>query len=137
MQKKLCGVEKSMKINNKLFEFLRFAIVGVVATGIHYGIYYVLQKIINVNIAYTIGYLISFFCNFYLTSYFTFKVRPSLRKMFGLGGAHIVNYLLHMMFLNLFMYIGVSKTLAPLPVFAIVIPLNFIMVRFVFKSRKK
>ena len=125
-----------MKINNKLFEFLRFAIVGVIATGIHYGLYYVLQKIINVNIAYTIGYLLSFFCNFYLTSYFTFKVKPSWGKIAGLGGAHIVNYLLHMGLLNLFLHLGVSKTLAPIPVFVIVIPVNFIMVRFIFNSKK-
>ena len=89
------------------------------------------KKHINVNVAYTIGYLISFVCNFYLTS----KVKPSFGKLFGLGGAHAVNYLLHIVLLNLFLYIGVSKILAPVPVFAIVIPLNFLLVRFVFKSK--
>ena len=125
-----------MKINNKLIEFLRFAIVGVVATGIHYGIYYVMQKYINVNIAYTTGYLLSFVCNFYLTSYFTFRVKPSFGKLFGLGGAHVVNYLLHIVLLNLFLYIGVSKEFAPIPVFVIVVPLNFLLVRFVFKKKR-
>jgi len=125
-----------MIVNNKWIEFLRFAVVGIVATAIHYGLYYVLQKYINVNIAYTTGYLISFICNFYLTSYFTFRVKPSFGKLFGLGGAHIVNYLLHIVLLNLFLYTGISKTLAPIPVFAIVIPVNFILVRFVFKSGK-
>ena len=125
-----------MKVNNKLFEFLRFAVVGVVATCIHYGLYYVLQKHINVNIAYTIGYLLSFVCNFYLTSYFTFRVKPSFGKLFGLGGAHVVNYLLHIVLLNLFLYIGVSKEFAPIPVFVIVVPLNFLLVRFVFKKKR-
>ena len=125
-----------MKINNKLLEFLRFAIVGVIATVIHYGLYYILQKQINVNIAYTIGYAVSFVCNFYMTSYFTFKVKPSFGRLFGLGGAHAVNYLMHIILLNLFLYIGVNKELAPIPVFAIVIPLNFLLVRFVFKSKK-
>jgi len=125
-----------MKTNNKVIEFLRFALVGVVATGIHYGIYYVMQKYINVNIAYTTGYLLSFVCNFYLTSYFTFRVKPSFGKLFGLGGAHIVNYLLHIALLNLFLYIGVSNEFAPLPVYAIVVPLNFLLVRFVFKKKK-
>ena len=124
-----------MKINNKLTEFLRFAIVGVMATGIHYGLYYVLHRFINVNIAYTVGYLVSFVCNFYLTSYFTFRVKPSFKKLFGLGGAHVVNYLLHILLLNLFLYFGISKILAPIPVFVIVIPINFLLVRFVFKSK--
>lgn len=39
---------------------LRFALVGVIATLLHYGIYYFLQRVINVNIAYTIGYVLSF-----------------------------------------------------------------------------
>jgi len=125
-----------MRLNKKLFEFLRFAIVGFVATCIHYGIYYVLQKHINVNVAYTFAYLLSFVCNFYLTSYFTFRVKPSFGKLFGLGGAHAVNYLLHMALLNIFLYIGVSKELAPIPVFSIAIPVNFLMVRFVFKSKR-
>ena len=123
-----------MKTYNKLIEFLRFAIVGVVATCIHYGFYYVLQKHINVNIAYTIGYLLSFVCNFYLTSYFTFRVKPSYGKLFGLGGAHTINYLLHMVLLNVFIYIGVNKEIAPIPVYAIAIPVNFVLVRFVFKK---
>ena len=125
-----------MVINNKWIEFFRFALVGIAATAIHYGLYYILQKFINVNIAYSAGYIISFILNFYLTSYFTFKVKPSFGKLFGMGGAHIVNYLLHMVLLNLFLYIGIRQTLAPIPVFAIVIPVNFLLVRFVFKLKR-
>ena len=132
-----------LKINNKLIEFLRFACVGVVATCIHYGLYWVLQKFINVdkdvwlsNINYTIGYIVSFVCNFFLTSYFTFRVKPSFGKLFGLGGAHAINFLLHMVLLNLFLFIGVDEDYAPIPVFAIAIPVNFLLVRFVFKSKK-
>jgi len=125
-----------MIINNKWIEFFRFALVGIAATAIHYGLYYILQKFINVNIAYSAGYIISFIFNFYLTSYFTFRVKPSFGKLFGMGGAHFVNYLLHMVLLNLFLYMGIRKTLAPIPVFAIVIPVNFLLVRFVFKLKR-
>jgi putative flippase GtrA len=128
-------MNKTLVINNKWIEFLRFAAVGVIATAIHYGLYYVLQKHINVNIAYTIGYVVSFLCNFYMTSYFTFRVKPSFVRLFGLGGAHIINYLIHIVLLNLFLFLGISKTLAPIPVFAIAIPINFLLVRFIFKSK--
>jgi len=126
-----------MVISNKWIEFSRFVIVGIAATAIHYGLYYLLQKFINVNVAYTTGYIVSFLFNFYLTSYFTFKVSPSFGKLFGMGGAHLINYLLHMTLLNLFLYVGIRKTLAPIPVFAIAIPVNFLLVRFVFKSKRK
>lgn len=124
---------------NKTFilQFVRFGIVGVIATALHYGIYYWLQQYIPVNIAYTLGYLLSFIANFYLTAYFTFGSAPSWKKLAGMGGAHAVNYLLHMILLNLFLWIGVSKTLAPIPVFAMVIPINFLLVRFVFKPKKE
>ena len=122
--------------SKKTVEFIRFVLVGIFATLLHYGIYYLLQTILNVNVAYTIGYVLSFISNFYLSSYFTFRVNPSWKKLVGMGGAHGVNYLLHMLLLNLFLYLGISKIWAPIPVFAIVIPINYILVRTVFKHKK-
>lgn len=124
-----------MKQLKQLPEFIRFVIVGILATALHYGLYFILQNFINVNVAYTLGYIISFIVNFYLTAYFTFGRKPSWRKAFGFGGAHLVNYLLHMGLLNLFLWLGLSKPYAPIPVFAIAIPVNFLLVRFVFKRK--
>lgn len=126
-----------MKINPVIWEFVRFGIVGGVCTALHYGIYFLLQMAINVNMAYTVGYILSFVVNFYLTSYFTFGSAPSWKKLFGMAGAHGVNYLLHMALLNLFLWIGIGPKWAPLPVFAIAIPVNFILVKFVFKNKRK
>lgn len=125
-----------MKQVSQLPAFIRFVMVGLLATAIHYGLYYLLQYIIEVNIAYTLGYAVSFAANFYLTARFTFREKPSWGKAFGFGGAHLCNYLIHMGLLNLFLAIGLSKPLAPFPVFAIAIPVNFVMVRFVFKRNK-
>ena len=125
-----------MKQGRLYGEIIRFGIVGVGATVLHYGIYYLLQQSINVNIAYTIGYILSFIANFYATAYFTFASVPSWKKLFGMGAAHGVNYLLHIVLLNIFLYIGIAKEWAPLPVFVIVIPVNFVLLRFVFKHKK-
>lgn len=116
-------------------EAMRFGIVGVGATALHYGIYYLLQQVINVNVAYTVGYAVSFVANFYATSYFTFGTSPSWKKLFGMGAAHGVNYLLHILLLNVFLWMGIPKVWAPFPVFAVVIPVNFLLVRFVFKRK--
>lgn len=124
-----------MKHLKRFPEFIRFVIVGILATALHYGIYFLLQRFINVNIAYTLGYALSFIANFYLTAYFTFGKKPSWSKAFGFGGAHLFNYLLHIGLLNTFLWLGLSKTLAPIPVFAIAIPVNFLLVRFVFKRK--
>lgn len=116
-------------------EAVRFGIVGVGATALHYAIYYLLQQVINVNVAYTVGYAVSFVANFYATSYFTFGTSPSWKKLFGMGAAHGVNYLLHILLLNVFLWMGIPKVWAPFPVFAVVIPVNFLLVRFVFKRK--
>ena len=105
-----------MKHLKRFPEFIRFVMVGILATALHYGIYFLLQRFINVNIAYTLGYALSFIANFYLTAYFTFGKKPSWSKAFGFGGAHLFNYLLHIGLLNTFLWLGLSKTLAPIPV---------------------
>ena len=126
-----------MKKKRIINEFIRFGIVGGLCTVLHYGIYYLLQLYINVNIAYTLGYVLSFMANFYLTSYFTFGTTPSWKKLIGMGGANAVNYALHILLLNLFLRIGISQEWAPIPVFAIAIPVNFLLVRFVFKHKEE
>ncbi len=113
---------------------VRFALVGVVATAVHYIIYWLLQHVINVNVAFTFGYLLSFLLNYYLSARFTFKEKTSAKNGAGFAMAHTVNYLLQMGLLNLFLWMGVSKSLAPIPVYCIAVPVNFILVRTVFKK---
>ncbi len=120
----------------KISEFIRFAFVGVLATAFHYGIYLLLIHVISVNFAYTIGYAISFIMNFFLSSYFTFKSRPTLLKGIGFGVSHLINYALHISLLNIFLWIQLPKAYAPIPVFMIVIPINFLLIRTVFLSKK-
>lgn len=120
----------------KLFsiEFIRFGIVGVIATAVHYGIYYVLLNVINPNVAFTLGYLLSFFMNFWLSAKFTFKAEATVKRGAGFALSHLVNYGLQMLVLNVSLNFGVPEPLAPVPVYLICIPVNFLLVRFVFKK---
>ena len=117
-------------------EILRFGVVGVIATVIHYVIYWVLQHWINVNVAYTIGYFVSFLFNYYLSAHFTFREKTSKKNGAGFIGAHVFNYILQIGLLNLFLWLGLSRTMAPICVYAIAVPTNFILVRFAFKHFK-
>lgn len=127
---------KSLLSRQSAQEFVRFAVVGVIATAIHYLLYLVLQKTMNAGFAYTIGYAVSFVANFLLTSVFTFKAKATVKKGVGFGAAHLCNYLLQIGLLYAALAIGVRRDIAPVPVYCIAIPLNFLMVRFVFKSHK-
>ena len=126
----------SLRYRERLGELIRFGIVGILATMIHYGIYLVLRyafSSLNVSLCYSIGYIISFIANFFASNYFTFRTQPTARKGIGFVICHGVNYLLHLFFLNLFIWCGLHDVFAPIPTFCIVIPINFILVRFVLK----
>ena len=117
-------------------EMLRFVVVGVLATLLHYGLYYALMYVVWATLAYAAGYVLSFVFNFFATAYFTFRTTPTWKRLAGMLGAHGINFLLHKVLFQLFLWAGISKTLVPLPVYAIAVPVNFLLVRYVFKSLK-
>lgn len=113
---------------------MRFGIVGVIATALHYGVYLLLKEWAGMNLAYALGYFISFIANYILSACFTFKKKKSVKNGLGFCMAHLFNYLLQTGLLNFFVWLGISETLAPVPVYCIAVPVNFIIVRFVFNK---
>ena len=127
---------EKIKNNPKLLEFIRFVIVGVGATILHYGIYLTLEHGLhfNYNLAYTLGYILSFIFNFFASTFFTFKTEANAQNGFKVASAHLINYFVHMFLLNIFIFIGIPDGIAPIFVFPIAIILNFFMVRFALKK---
>ena len=118
----------------KLGEVVRFGIVGVLATLLQYAIYTVLLLWCSPSLSMTVGYILSFIFNFIASTRFTFKVETNARHGAGFALSHVVNYLVQLATLNFFLWIGVSKTLAPIPMFCICVPVNFVLVRFFLKK---
>jgi len=121
----------------RILEIVRFGCVGVTAVLIHYGVYYLLLPLMDKNIAYTVGYLVSFLCNFLMSSFITFRVRPSFRRFFRFLSSHGVNYLLSIGLFNFFCWVGVPVAYAPLPVYLIAVPVNFLLVRYALVKKGK
>ena len=127
---------QNLKIDRQSFwEIVRFGTVGTTSMLIHYGIYYLLLPLMDMNIAYSIGYFLSFLCNFLMSSYFTFKVKPSWKRLVRFTGSHGINYFVYLGLFNFFYWIGVSAELAPLPVYLIAVPISFLLVRFALKKK--
>lgn len=116
--------------NQRVGEIIRFILVGFLATAIHYIIYYVLLNMLGHNLSYTVGYVVSFIFNFISSSLFTFRVKPSFQRLTGFGMSHLMNYFIGMGLLNVMIFLGVSVALAPLPVFVLQVPINFLLVRY-------
>lgn len=122
--------------NKNIYEALRFGIVGVIATVLHYGIYLFLKDVTGLNLAYSIGYFVSFVVNYILSACFTFRKKRSLNNALGFCCAHLFNYFLQTCLLNLFVWMGIAEDIAPLPVYCIAVPVNFVIVRLVFNKFK-
>lgn len=124
-----------IKLTDKqsLGEAVRFGVVGVAATVLHYGLYYVLLSFVNPTVAFTIGYAISFVCNYVLSSRYTFRVSMSVQRFTSFALSHLVNYFVGLALLHLFLWIGLPPEIAPLPAFVIAVPINFLLVRFALK----
>lgn len=118
--------------------FIRFVVVGVIATAIHYAIYYPLILLgLPYLVAYGLGYLISFCANYLLSSRFTFQKKSSLKNASYFSVAHIFNYFLQSGLMVLFVTLGVPQAIAPFCTWAISVPSNFFMVRFAFSKGSK
>ena len=119
----------------KLKEVMRFGIVGVLATLIQYGVYYVLLPYMDERIALTIGYIVSFCCNYIMTTHFTFKVKATPKNAGGFALSHGINWTLQVVSLTFFVWIGVPKELAPIPMYMVCVPVNFLLVRYFVKKK--
>ena len=130
---------KIMELLRKTFvngEALRWGIVGVIATGVHYGIYYIMFHYIalSYNMAYACGYVGSLIFNYIASVKFAFMTTFGWLKTLKFLGSHAINCALHFLFLNLFVWFGVPELVAPIPVLCIVVPINFFLVRFALKN---
>lgn len=140
--------------DDRFGEIVRFAIVGATATLIQYGVYWLLMHWSHdtgtagtaqsaslhaghvwPTIAMTIAYLVSFVFNFIASTHYTFHVKANMKRGAGFALSHIVNYFLQMATLNTFLAIGVPKMWAPIPMFCICVPTNFLLVRFFLKRK--
>lgn len=120
--------------------FVRFAVVGGIATGVNYATYVVLVRHFDdlpPVAAYICAFCVSIICNFMLSSWFTFRVRPSWMRAVKFLTAHLINLVNELVLLEIWLWAGVPKLYAPLCVFVVAFPINFLMVRFALRGRSR
>lgn len=127
--------ENLLKSHSKKAELIRFVITGGFATLLQYGLYVVFVHAVKVPpvVSTMISYAISFIANFFLSSYFTFQSNPNAKKGLAFTLSHLINMGMQTGLVAIFKGL-VGPTLALLPALAICVPLNFLLVRFAFKS---
>lgn len=117
-------------------EVLRFTITGALVTFILYAVYLPLSYLMPnyPGVAYSVGFGISFVTNFILSNYYTFRTKPTFDRGILFCVVQFINYLLQILCFKFFIWIGVSNIWAPVPVWAFIFPVNFLMMRMALKS---
>ncbi len=115
-------------------EIFRFALVGGVATIVLYTTYWLALRLLQPSWAYSLAYFCAFVVNYLLTTSFTFKVDKSVKNGVGFVISNAINYLVSMALLNLFLWMGLSKEMAPIPTILLATISNFLIVRLVMKK---
>ena len=116
-------------------EVVRFCITGTIVTAILYGIYYAMLYLdFSVDLSFTTGFIVSFACNFFLTNYYTFKTRVDFENGIRFSLCQAINFLMQYVTLKIFVAIGIPEKVALVPVWAIIFPINFWLMRTVLRS---
>lgn len=143
-------------------QFVRFFVVGVGATLLHWGVYVALNFMLGLTeeqkfalvCTSTVGYAVSFIANYIISLRWTFRTEGSKEKGIGFAFSHAVNWGLQTLLVLGFSSMGLGSWMANtmqsilpwlvemlpilgdganlilLPVFVIVVPINFLLVRF-------
>lgn len=131
---------------NKWYEFIRFSIVGTISATVHFIVYLLFLWLFDIewndngyigwqhNVAYAIGYSISLIGNLFMTAKFTFKQNITIKIHLFFLTSHGFNLLIHECLLNTYLSRGVLNWLALPLVLLIAVPVNFLMVRKIFKN---
>ena len=121
---------KPFRRGGGIAEKIRYLLTGGIAVAVQYVAYRALLTHCSITVSYTLAFAISLALNFVLSSFFTFRVRPSAKKAAGFCLSHAINYALQVALLHLCIKIGIHKNFAPVPVYAVCIPINFVLVKF-------
>ena len=119
----------------KYQQFIKFVLVGIIATLINYLVYLLFIKIVDKNISYTIAYALSFGFNLLASHLFTFREKLSKKSSLFFALAHIFNYLFQLGLLNIVILMKIPTTYAPIPVYIVAVPVNYFTVRYALKRK--
>ncbi len=135
----MVGRIKAFLSKDEMRQFIRFCIVGGICALIDAAVFYAVRLIAPYQVALVSGYVISLSVNYLLTVYWTFRTRSSVRNLVGIVGAHMFNlFVVRMGLMYLFVELmGLSDSIAYLPMAAISAVTNYLVIRTVVKYSKR
>lgn len=115
----------------------RFGVVGLVNTGVYYGFYLVLRLVLPYLAAHLLSLAVAMLTSFLLNCYWTFRTRPTWRKLALFPLTNAASYLMITVgVVVLVEWLGVDPRIAPLAALLLAVPVTFLLSRTILTGRK-
>ncbi|MCP3982079.1 MAG: GtrA family protein [bacterium] len=119
-------------------EIVRFVIVGGVNTGLTQLLYMGLLFVMSYTASYTVSYVAGIFLSYWLNSRYVFRQPLQWSKALQFPLVYLAQYVLGVALLYVMIeWLGVHEMIAPLPVVALIVPVTFLMSRYIIKRPGK
>jgi len=113
-------------------EIIRFLLSGASTTIVSYAIYLVLLQWMPYVFAYSIAYVAGIVWSYFANTLFVFRRAPSVTRAALFPLVYLAQYVVGTLLLILLVdVLGFSKTLAPLAVIVLTLPLTYVLSRHV------
>ncbi|UXR70377.1 GtrA family protein [Staphylococcus sp. IVB6246] len=124
--------------NERLFEIIRFIIVGGLNTVNYYIVYLLLLHVFHIQylISHIIGFIVAFIISYYLNCYFVYKVKPTLKKFLAFPLTQVVNMGVQTLLIYLFVdFLDFNESIAPFVGLIVTIPITYVLSKFILTKR--
>lgn len=117
--------------------WMLFVLGGGLNTGLSYAIYLALERVLPYQAAYGLAYAAGIVVSYGFNARFVFSVPLSWRGLFAYPVVYLVQYLASAGLLGMLVTgLGISRALAPLVVSAVMLPLTFVLSRWVLRRTR-
>jgi putative flippase GtrA len=108
----------------------KFAVTGVLNTGVYYGTYLALRAVTYYLLAHLLAIVVSMVFSFFVNCLWTFRTRPTWRKFALWPLTNLTNYAITTVgVVVLVEQLGMDQRIAPLVAAAAAIPVTFLLSR--------
>jgi putative flippase GtrA len=117
---------------------VHFIICGLINTGITYIIYLLLERIVNYQIAYVIAYATGIIFSYWLNTVIVFQTKLAWKKFFKYPLVYLAQYGLSAGLMGIMVtQLHFSKTIAPLVILIITIPITYFLSKLIIVTKTK
>ena len=111
---------------------VRFLASGAFNTLLTYGLYLVALRFTSPGVAYTLVYALGIALAYALNRAFVFRAHTGWRSALAMPLIYLVQYVLSLAIVTLWVRLGLSATLAPLPAIVLCMPVTYLLSRVSF-----